>query len=281
MFFPGSESRFRKNTLSRDFTVPELFTITPAYWYPASASRLFAKILTTECQSHWESNGFWLDVFQPISDMVTKRASHVLKTKVDVSRFVVVTWVSLKPMLNCLRLNQRCHPRKNKKLLILIRLSQLCLRSLTRIAQVNPFQRPRIPRPKIIPSRTRRLLKSHARQILVSLAKKSQCWSGRSPKIEECMNWKKNWSKLFSLSTEFEADFIHFWWRFTAAKFTIRNFYNPSSQNCKPNNFLKSSSILTLMSLNSAFKHVSLLHSDNYKERPNIQNKENFKLLKK
>ena len=74
---------------------------------------------------------------------------------------------------------------------------------------------------------------------------------------------------------------VCFWWRFTAAKFTIRNFYNPSSQNCKPNNFLKSSSILTLMSLNSAFKHVSLLHSDNYKERPNIQNKENFKLLKK
>ena len=72
-----------------------------------------------------------------------------------------------------------------------------------------------------------------------------------------------------------------YWWRFTAAKFTIRNFYNPSSQNCKPNNFLKSSSILTLMSLDSAFKHVSLLHSDNYKERPNIQNKENFKLLKK
>ena len=66
---------------------------------------------------------------------------------------------------------------------------------------------------------------------------------------------------------------------FTAAKFTIRNFYNPSSQNCKPKNFLKSSSILTLMSLNSAFKHESLLHSDNYKERPNIQNKENFKLL--
>ena len=53
------------------------------------------------------------------------------------------------------------------------------------------------------------------------------------------------------------------------------------SKKCKPNNFLKSSSILTLMSLNSAFKHVSLLHSDNYKERPNIQNKENFKLLKK
>ena len=52
-------------------------------------------------------------------------------------------------------------------------------------------------------------------------------------------------------------------------------------KNAKPNNFLKSSSILTLMSLNSAFKHVSLLHSDNYKERPNIQNKENFKLLKK
>ena len=74
---------------------------------------------------------------------------------------------------------------------------------------------------------------------------------------------------------------LYFWWRFTAAKFTIRNFYNPSSQNCKPNNFLKSSSILTLMSLNSAFKHVSLLHSDNYKERPNVQNKENFKLLKK
>ena len=73
----------------------------------------------------------------------------------------------------------------------------------------------------------------------------------------------------------------HFWWQFTAAKFTIRNFYNPSSQKCKPNNFLKSSSILTLMSLNSAFKHVSLLHSDNYKERPNIQNNENFKLLKK
>ena len=73
----------------------------------------------------------------------------------------------------------------------------------------------------------------------------------------------------------------HFWWQFTAAKFTIRNFYNPSSQKCKPNNFLKSSSILTLMSLNSAFKHVSLLHSDNYKERLNIQNNENFKLLKK
>ena len=74
---------------------------------------------------------------------------------------------------------------------------------------------------------------------------------------------------------------FNFWWRFTAARFTIRNFYNPSVQNCKPNNFLKSSSILTLMSLNSAFKHVSLLHSDHYKERPNIQNKENFKLLKK
>ena len=100
--------------------------------------------------------------------------------------------------------------KKQKKLLILIILSQLCLRSLTRIVQVNLFQRPRIPRPKIIPSRTPRLLKSHARQILVSLAKKSQCWSGRSPKIEECMNWKKNWSKLLSLSTEFEADFIHF-----------------------------------------------------------------------
>ena len=72
-----------------------------------------------------------------------------------------------------------------------------------------------------------------------------------------------------------------FWRRFTAAKFTIRNFYNPFSQKCKPNNFLKSSSILTPMSLNSAFKHVILLHSDNYQERPNIQNKENFKLLKK
>ena len=42
-----------------------------------------------------------------------------------------------------------------------------------------------------------------------------------------------------------------FWWRFTAAKFTIRNFYNPFSQKCKHNNFLKISSILTLMSLNS------------------------------
>ena len=69
----------------------------------------------------------------------------------------------------------------------------------------------------------------------------------------------------------------HFWWRFTAAKFTIRNFYNPCSQKCKPYNFLKSSSILTLMSLNSAFKHVSLLHSDNYKERPNIQKKKKKK----
>ena len=120
MFFPGTESRFQKKILlfrllSRDFTAPELFTITPAYWYPASASRLFAKILTTECQSHWESNGFWLDVFQPISGRVTKRASHVLKTKVDVSRFVAVTWVSLKPILNCLRFTQRCHPRKNKQ----------------------------------------------------------------------------------------------------------------------------------------------------------------------
>ena len=77
------------------------------------------------------------------------------------------------------------------------------------------------------------------------------------------------------------ADHIFIGGGFTAAKFTIPNFYNPSSQNCKPKNFLKSSSILTLMSLNSAFKRVSLLHSDNYKERPNIQNKENFKLLKK
>ena len=68
-----------------------------------------------------------------------------------------------------------------------------------------------------------------------------------------------------------DANVFIFGGDFTAAKFTIRNFYNPSSQNCKPKHFLKSSSILTLMSLNSAFKHVSLLRSDNYKERPNIQ----------
>ena len=102
---PVSKKILLFRLLSQDFTAPELFTITPAYWYTASASRLFAKILTTECQSHWESNGFWSDVFQPISDRVTKRASHVLKTKVDVSRFVAITWVSLKPILNCLRLN--------------------------------------------------------------------------------------------------------------------------------------------------------------------------------
>ena len=91
---------------------------------------------------------------------------------------------------------------------------------------------------------------------------------------------KSDWcvTVIFSF---FTYQYFDFWWRFTVAKFTIRNFYNPSSQNCKPNNFLKSSSILTLMSLNSAFKHVSLLNSDNHKERPNIQNKENFKLLKK
>ena len=90
--------------------------------------------------------------------------------------------------------------------------------------------------------------------------------------IIKCGTWQ---------SVKFQLASRSCWWRFTAAKFTIRNFYNPSSQNCKPNNFLKSSSILTLMSLNSAFKHVSLLQSGNYKERPNIQNKENFKLLKK
>ena len=58
-----------------------------------------------------------------------------------------------------------------------------------------------------------------------------------------------------------------FWWGFvkTVAKFTMPYFDNPFFQKCKPNNFLKSSSILTLMSLYSAFKHVSLLHSDNYK----------------
>ena len=148
-------------------------------------------VLTTECQSHWESNGFWLDVFQPISDRVTKRAAHVLKAKVDVSCFVAVTWVSLKPILNCLRLNQWCHPRKNQKLLILIRLCQRCLRSLTRIAQVDPFQRPRIPRPKIIPSRTRRLLKSHARQILVSLAKKKSVLKWKESKDRRMYKLKK------------------------------------------------------------------------------------------
>ena len=49
---PVSKKILLFRLLSRDFTAPELFTITPAYWYPASASRLFAKILTTECQSH-------------------------------------------------------------------------------------------------------------------------------------------------------------------------------------------------------------------------------------
>ena len=49
---PVSKKILLFRLLSRDFTAPELFTITPANWYPASASRLFAKILTTECQSH-------------------------------------------------------------------------------------------------------------------------------------------------------------------------------------------------------------------------------------
>ena len=49
---PVSKKILLFRLLSRDFTAPELFTITLAYWYPASASRLFAKILTTECQSH-------------------------------------------------------------------------------------------------------------------------------------------------------------------------------------------------------------------------------------
>ena len=117
MFFPGSESRFQKNT-----RVPSFITRFHRTWIVYYNTGLLVPcfgfetiILTTECQSHWESNGFWLDVFQPISDRVTKRVSHVLKTKVDVSRFVSVTWVSLKPILNCLRLNQQCHPRKNKK----------------------------------------------------------------------------------------------------------------------------------------------------------------------
>ena len=215
MFFPGSESRFQKNT-----PVPSFITGFHCTWIVYYNTGLLVPCFGFETIR--ENIDYWVPValrvkwiligrFQPISGRVTKRASHVLKTKVDVSRFVALTWVSLKLILNCLRLNQRCHPRENKKLLILIRLSQLCLRSLTRIAQVNPFQRPRIPRPKIIPSQTRRLLKSHARQILVSLAKKSQCWSGRSPKIEECMNWKNKWSKLLSLPTEFEADHTFFY----------------------------------------------------------------------
>ena len=42
-------------------------------------------------------------------------------------------------------------------------------------------------------------------------------------------------------------------------------FWKPVFQKCKRNSFLKSSSILTLMPLNSTFKHVSLLYSDAYK----------------
>ena len=86
--------------------------------------------------------------------------------------------------------------KKKQKLLILIRLSQLCLRSLTRIAQVNPFQRPRIPRPKIIPSRTRRLLKSHAGQILVSLAKK-----------KSVLKWKSKDRRMYELKKKPEVNF--------------------------------------------------------------------------
>ena len=55
------------------------------------------------------------EVFQPISDRVMKKALHVLKTKVDVSCFVAVTCVRLKQISNCLRHNQRCHPRKKTK----------------------------------------------------------------------------------------------------------------------------------------------------------------------
>ena len=124
----------------------------------------------------------------------------MLKTKVDVSRIVAITCVRLKQISNCLRHNQRCHPRKKQqqKLLILIRLSQLCLRSLTRIAQMNLFQRPRIPRPKIIPSWTRRLLKSHAQQILVSRA------------LKKVRIFQPNWMTLYSwLEYDSEHKFMY------------------------------------------------------------------------
>ena len=39
----------------------------------------------------------------------------------------------------------------------------------------------------------------------------------------------------------------------------------PGFQKYQPNNFLKSSSIQTLIPLNSTFNHVSLVHSDAYK----------------
>ena len=57
---------------------------------------------------------------------------------------------------------------------------------------VSETQDSRIPRPKIIPSRTRRLLKSHARQILVSLAKK-----------KSVLKWKKSKDRrMYELKTK-------------------------------------------------------------------------------
>ena len=39
----------------------------------------------------------------------------MLKTKVDVSRFIAVTCVTITQISNCLRHNQQCHPRKKTK----------------------------------------------------------------------------------------------------------------------------------------------------------------------
>ena len=56
-----------------------------------------------------------------------------------------------------------------------------------------------------------------------------------------------------------------------------------SAENYLPKNYLKSpqnSSLLTLITLNSVFKHISFIHTDAYKKRINESNRGKAKLLK-
>ena len=51
----------------------------------------------------------------------------------------------------------------------------------------------------------------------------------------------------------------------TATRFNIPHFNNPFSCYYQAKNYLTNSFLLTLITLHSAFKHISLIHSDAYK----------------
>ena len=173
MFFPGSESRFQK----KNTPVPSFITGFHRTWIVYYNTGLLVPCFGF--QTIRENIDYWVPVALRVKWILIGRFStnqrqgyekSVARVEIESRRFSFRSrnLSQFKADFKLFKVYSAMPPKKKqtkkkKKLLILIRLRQLCLSSLTRIAQVNPFQRPRIPRPKIIPSRTRRLLKSLCR----------------------------------------------------------------------------------------------------------------------